>query len=348
MKLFVRAADPVREKTTLLELLGRNLSELDHAARFEWLYSDNPAGKAWSWFICDGDGDSPIGLASVFPRFFWVDQSMERVGQVGDFAVDAAYRSLGPALRLQKATFELVDGGVLKFCYDCPPHERGMSTFRRLGLAPICRMVRFTRLVRVDAAVRERLPGGGIVHAPTIFVANALLRVRARLRRKPKSIVLETLEGRFGEEFDAFELGLRRYEHNVRARRMADELNWRYRSNPLNRYLVTTARLHGDLIGFSVSSEIKPNTRLVEMSAATDAARFALLEGLVEIARARENARVNTYVADRSRDAAGARKAGFVRREPANRIVVYDAQDYDSSAGIQSLDWAFGYADTIA
>src|SRR5438552_13434479 len=127
---------PVNHETESQELVGflmRVNPSLSHETRFDWLYRHPPGGNPRSWFLIDRKTGSAVGAASVFPRFLMVGHRLLRCGQVGDFAVDAAYRTLGPALMLQRATLEPVKNGELDVCYDCPPHALGMSTFLRLG-----------------------------------------------------------------------------------------------------------------------------------------------------------------------------------------------------------------------
>ncbi len=138
-------------------------TDLNHERRFEWLYLRNPAGRGRAWFVCNGDEDHVVGAASVFPSFIWSRGQIALCIQVGDFAVESSFRSLGPALMLQRATLKPVDDGEFSFCYDCPPHDRGMATFHRLGILPACRMGRFVRLLRAGPAFRERFPAGPLV-----------------------------------------------------------------------------------------------------------------------------------------------------------------------------------------
>ena len=79
------------------------------------------------------------------------------MGQVGGFAVDASYRSFGPAVLMQRTTFEPVDSGAVTFCYDSPPHDRGMSTFVRLGMRPNCEVTRYALALRSDEFLQKRL-----------------------------------------------------------------------------------------------------------------------------------------------------------------------------------------------
>lgn len=139
----------------------------------------------------------------MFPRYFWVDGSVERCAEVGDFAADAGYRTLGPVLRLQRATLGPVDDGLLKFCYDCPPDDRGMAPFQRMGLSPIFRRTRFRCFVRTDGLIRRRLALGPRLQVPVTAFLNSLLWARRLIHPRARELDLELHDGPFGEEFDA-------------------------------------------------------------------------------------------------------------------------------------------------
>ncbi len=194
MALTVRSVNPEDERQELLAVLRRNLTDLDHARRFRWLYLDNPAGPARAWFLREREGSgAPVGAASLFPRWVWLRGQVHLCGQVGDFAVDAGYRSLGPAVMLQRATFGPVDGRALAFCYDCPPHDKGMATFRRLGLGPQCRMLRHARLIKVDRIVRRRVRPAAAVALS--WLGNGVLRLVDLRRRLGPSVEIAELGG---------------------------------------------------------------------------------------------------------------------------------------------------------
>src|ERR1700687_259464 len=113
MTIRVRPVHLESEREELLGILQTNLLAIPHARRFQWLYYANPDGPAWTWFVYQRGTDHVVGVASVFPRAMWVGAQPKICGQVGDFAVPASHRSLGPALMLQRATFEPVDQGKM-------------------------------------------------------------------------------------------------------------------------------------------------------------------------------------------------------------------------------------------
>lgn len=248
MAVLVRRVDLNTEQEELLGVLERNLTDVPHRRRFKWLYIDHPLGPAWAWLARDAATGEAIGTASVFRRAMWLGGHVALCGQVGDFAIDSSHRSLGPALMLQRATFEPVESGALALCYDCPPHERGMSTFRRLGMAASAKMNRHARLIRTDGHLERRIGRAAVRLAP---IGNALVRLgHWRWRRSP-GLDIAVHEGRFGEEFSALDRRVPA-DDGIRGRRAAEDLNWRYRDDPLGDYHVLVAHRRGELVGLAV------------------------------------------------------------------------------------------------
>jgi hypothetical protein len=339
VKFTVRPAAVPAEREEILALLERNLPMIDHRRRFEWLYLENPAGPARSWFVADRG--RPVGVASVFPRFLWVGGKLERAGQVGDFAVDRGYRALGPATALQRATFEAVDRGDLALCYDCPPHEAGLATFRRMGMGVDCLMLRYVKLIRADRALRRRMGGGPAVRLAAA-AANVWLRVVERPRRNPAGLEVVEHSGEFGAEFD--ELDRRNVTDNeVRSARTSEFLNWRYRRDPLSDYEVLAARRAGHLVGFGVLRHSSEDVVLLDLFSDPEPHVVeALLDPMVQRAHC---ARVQTLTAIVSQgDGLGRRLRtfGFRCRGPAERVVAYPAGRF------RPPRWSFRSVDVVA
>lgn len=349
MKLFVRPADLDTERPQLIEVLQRNLPDFDHAARFEWLYRQNPAGAGRAWFACSVDPDRVIGAASLLPKLFWVRGQLVLGAQVGDFAVDSAHRSLGPALLLQKATMSPVDQGDFAFCYDCPPHDRGMATFVRLGLAPVCRMARFARLLRADEAVRKRVPGGPIVHAPVSLVANILLSLFTRAR-SVRGLDIEKLDEDFGEEFSALDASVAAADSDrgfARARLHSNDLNWRFRRHPSWEYDVLTVRRTGELVGFVVYRRYQTRARVYDALAKSEEIFGVLLQSAAEDAFCQGASTIDLLGVHPSREASLAAAAGYSYREPAERVVVHSSHLHVAKL-VPPIVWKLDAADIMA
>ena len=327
----------------LLNLLQENLPDLPHSRRFDWLYRENPDGPAWSWFVCESSGRA-VGIASLFPRSMWVGDKAVLCGQVGDFAIAASHRSLGPAVMLQRATFSPVEGGQLAFCYDCPPHQAGMSTFRRLGMRPNCRMDRYALPLRVDSRLRKKL---GPASAIPAALGNLLLRLGRRWRRDPNLGSLEIREhsGLFGEEFSLLDAAVPR-NNMIRGRRTAALLNWRYRNDPLQQYEVMTAKRKGDLVAFVVLQLSGEVVTVVDLfGAALQESADALLAAVAE-RFGRSCQTVQALLSEGSNLIPHFLRAGFRVRAEAAQVVAYARPKSETDAFLQASPvWAFAQAE---
>jgi hypothetical protein len=341
--IFVRPVDLESDNQELLSILQTNLPDLPHARRFDWLYRGNPDGPAWSWFICEPSGRA-VGVASLFPRSMWVGDKREMCGQVGDFAVAASHRSLGPALLLQRATFSPVERGELAFCYDCPPHQAGMSTFRRLGMRPNCRIDRYALPMRVDVRVRKNM---GVTSAIPVALGNLLLRLGRRWRNKGGASSLEVGEhmGHFGEEFSQLDVSLQR-ANVIRGRRTSTVLNWRYREDPLQRYEVLTARRKGELTAFIVLKTTNQVVTIVDLfGTGLPESAYSLLASVSERYE-RSHQTLEAHLAAESELVGYFSNMGFRLRSEAARVVAYAKPQSEMSALLQgSPIWAFNQAE---
>lgn len=350
MSLTVRQVDLPRERGALLKILQRNLDGLDHDRRFEWLYQKNPAGCAWSWFVFDETTERIVGIASVFPRSMWIGRDCRKCGQVGDFAVDAAYRSLGPAVMLQRATLGPVEDRRIAFCYDCPPNEAGMAPFRRLGLQPSCRTERYAKLLRADRWLARRLGGRQGFARPIAAVANLGLALWDWTRTTSPELEIAPHSGPFGEQFSALDERVGGTESTVRSRRRAEDLNWRYVEDPLNRYRTLTAHREGVLQGYIVYSIQEPCSRIVDLfGLLPPEAACALIESALEDLRKEGVETVDAIVSNGSETVGALRTARFRYRSPAVNVVAYARPDGEIGQFLEKAPrWQFSRSDIMS
>lgn len=331
MKVAVRPVRLDDEKNQLLDILQRNLPDLSHAGRFEWLYHKNPAGKPWAWFVCEEQSGKPVGVASVFPRWMWINGEPARCGQVGDFAIDSAYRSLGPAVLLQKATFGPVNESLIQFCYDCPPDDRGMSTFRRLGIDPNCRLHRFARPLRLERRLAGRLRNSSLASVAA-FVGNLALLVRSMPTGTPAGLEIAAYSGQFDEEFTALDQRVGAHD-SVRSLRSAEVLNWRFREDPLHRYSVLTARRQGVLVGFLIAFRTDGDAYVIDLFGdPLNQVGPPLLHFLAREERSARTQTLHALAESGGKSAEALIKGGFGQREASARIVAYSKSGTPAAA----------------
>ena len=352
MAIAIRPADLSCDVEHILEILHRNLTDLAHRERFHWMYRQNPAGSAWSWLAYETGTREMVGVASLCPQMVWIEGEIRRCGQVRDFAIDVGHRSLGPAILLQRATFGPVDDGILSFCYDCPPDHRGMSTFRRMGIKPSCQMQRYARILRLDRKVSSIL-GNSMQGKAVGAMANCLMRVlsgaRFLTRSKTAGIQISVHKTRFGEEFSELDQRLARMD-TIRGRRAAEDLNWRYRDNPIQPYRVLTAHRHGELQAYLVYNTFGQDAYIIDLFG--DSLRETgtqLLEAAVSNLL-KEEIQTLHWVVNRDDDSSVlARAAGFSLRSDAACVVAYASPRSTFHTILsQAPRWQFTHAEIIA
>jgi hypothetical protein len=339
MSIAVRRASPIDDRREMFELLGRNLPDLPMIG-FDWRYLLNPAGEARSWFVYRQNETDAVAMASVFPRRMYVDGRETVAGQVMHFVVDAKYRSLGPAVLLQRATFDAVNSGELDFCYDCPPHDRGMSTFVRMGMRPSCELVRYALLLRSDEYFARRI-GKSVWTKPAIAITNAFLS--ARSRSHIHGLEVQPFEERFGDEFSVLDRQVSS-RGVVRHRRSMQDLNYRYRENPESDHRVLVARRGGELLAFAVFAVERDGIGCLVDLFGHDMSRVGppLLDALVGILRHENIRAVCAYCSECSDLKSPLETSGFRPRERAARVVAYAKPDSSTQRLLgNGIRWSF-------
>jgi hypothetical protein len=356
MSLAVRRISLVNDRQEMLQLLNRNFGG-SQEARFDWRHRDNPAGPSWSWFVYDRNNLATVAMATVFPRHMFVRGKRVLGGQVGQFAVDASHRSLGPAVLLQRTTFEPVDMGALAFCYDCPPHDAGMSTFVRLGMRANCEVTRYALPLRSDEYFERRL-GKSRWTKPVVSATNLGLKLRSFKKRMP-GIEIGKLEGTFGEEFSHLDTSIPS-SNEIRASRAAEDLNWRYRGDPLARnylpngntggYRLWAARRAGELLAF-VAFFIQTDgiASIVDIfGRELSDVGPALLEEVIAGCRREGVSSIHGFCSDESELKAVFRSIGFKPRELVARVVAYEKSQNGSGALLNSgVRWVFSQVEVM-
>lgn len=250
MNMLIRPADLRSDQNLMIDTHFRYLTPLSNDTRFDWLYQNNPHGQARAWIALDERDGTVVGMASAFPRRVYIGEPEgERVGWVlGDFCINDRYRSLGPALQLQRACLTEVDSEAIAFCYDFPS-TRMMAVYKRLGVNPLGQMLRLAKALRVDRKV-SKVVKSALVANGLSTVGNVVLALRDYRIRDRGTLTIALHEGDCGEEFStlARRIGGR---YGVCTQRSAEYLNWRYLANPLSRYELLTVRVDGVLSAYT-------------------------------------------------------------------------------------------------
>jgi hypothetical protein len=248
---------------------------------------------------------------------------------------------------LQRATFEPVERGLVALTYDCPPHERGMSTFRRLGMTASTTMTRYARLLRTDRQLHARL-GRGPLAAWVAPPANAILRLMDARRPRALDLEVSVYEGRFGEEFSDLDRRVGAGDR-IRGSRAAGDLNWRYREDPLRDYVVLTARRGGELAGFAVLAVSEGDVALVDLFGdLSPGVVDTLLQAVIAHVRPTGAETVQALASDASVVGAALLRAGFRGRDPGPHVVMHGPRGSEIPHTEGSLPLDLMYSDVTA
>jgi hypothetical protein len=334
MSVRIRVAALALDRANLIDLFRRHLTPQSDEDRFDALYLRCPHGPASAWVAHDSSTGALIGAAAAFPRKLYFD-GMERMGFVlGDFCLEEKYRSLGPALMLQRACVEAVTPPY-EFFYDFPSQNM-MAIYKRLGIAQTGSLVRWAKPLRMDKKlepfVRLKTVARELGAIGNVFLAHRGQKIRAL------DCEAELHQGLCEEEFTALDRKLQS-KTGIRTARSEEYLNWRYLSQSPQIYELLTARRHGKLVGYAVVTRDIQDARIVDLSYVEEHAVVPqLLTEAVERLRLRGAATVSLNAGQDHPWNGLFKRAGFRRRE-SSPLVAYIRPGSELPSDIFQRDW---------
>ncbi len=229
---------------------------------------------------------------------------------LGDFCFEERYRSLGPALQLQRVCLEAAGEAPFEFCYDFPSLSM-MAVYKRLGISQTGTLVRWVKPLRLEPKLEP------IVHS-----------------KKLARMLVALHPGACSAEFTALDQQLRECP-GIFTARTAEYLNWRYLAHPGESYEILAARREGELVGYAVFSQDGEEARIVDLCSPHEPDVIAhLLAGVLQLLTARGVATVDMVAGSSHPWSALFRRAGFWRREE-SPVVAYTpngALPFDSAS----------------
>lgn len=260
-----------------------------------------------------------VGLSGAFARRIVVD-GVEKSGWVlGDFCIAENYRSLGPALQLQKATLEQIkESNEADFCYDFP--SRGlMAIYRRLGIKATGQMVRLAKPLRLERKL-EQLSGSTALARSAGWLGNALLGLSDAPFVDKGRWDLATHEGKCDDEFTTLRAA-NPVPRGVEIKRCAEYLNWRYLRHPLVKYSILTARRGSKLEGYIVFSCTGEDAHIAEWCVSAEPVLQALISDLARRLRKEQIMTLSAFLMNADPRLPQLMALGFRRRESTDVVV---------------------------
>ena len=337
MKIAIRPADLKQDKDLLIATLGRYLTSSSNEERFRWLYERNPHGPTRAWLAQDSASGATVGASAAFPRKIVVNGSETTGWVLGDFCIADDYRSLGPALQLQRATLAAVDQlREATCCYDFPSRQL-TATYRRMGINPVGQLIRFARPLRFDRKLQHIIKSR-VLAQPASWIANSATRLRDIRFRLGPGLDFEIHKGGCGPEFTQL-ADAAADKNGIQVKRSAENLNWRYLQHPFVHYQILTAREAGKLQGYLVFSSSE-HAQVAEWCSASDDIAAALINESVRRLRKTNATVVSTWLLDKDPRSKLVKEIGFWPRE-STPVMVY----WPTSESGSNNQWRFMYGD---
>ncbi|MGC2110634.1 MAG: GNAT family N-acetyltransferase [Candidatus Korobacteraceae bacterium] len=260
MAVSVREANLIDDSPILTGLARKYLAPDADERRFQWLYRENPFGAARAWIACEKDR-KPIGMAAIFPRKMYCDGAVVSACVLGDLCISPEYRSLGPALQLQRACLACARSADFALAYDFPSSTMA-GIYRYLGIEPAGKSVRQVKALRAETFARslhlQRIP------RPLAAAVNATLVLRDYQSAKPAGVDFCLQEEPCTSEYSALadKVGASLGTCTIRS---AEYLNWRYRRHPQVKYEFLTARRDQKLLAYCTFTESSGTATIAEL-----------------------------------------------------------------------------------
>ena len=343
MAILIREADLAADRTLLIREIRAHLNPYTDDRRFDWLYLQNPYGQARTWIASDQDSGDIVGTCAALPRLFYI-HGQERKGCVfADFWIHSNYRSLGPALQLQRACMSIVGNESCIIAYDFPRLSMS-AVYKRLGVNVYDSLVRYTKIVRVNKILSSRI-GLPVVVQPLSLVANLGLDFLDRWWSNPKQCDIFLERDSCGEEYSE----LARCEgstYELCVARTADYLNWRYCRHFRQRHEIMAARQGGKLVAYLVFIDHGDDAQVVDFLGGHDEdVASALVSGLVAELRSRGILSINVSLLTTDTRKSSFYRMGFRPRESSPLVIFDPTRIFNATAGRSPARAIFMYGD---
>lgn len=210
----------------MVALWQRNWMAPPPEARWDWLY-ESGSGRG---FLLHDPIDGCVGVCGFMPRTMRVQGADIQAGVAADLGVDQAHRSVGPALKLERALARAADDADIRFIYAFP-NLRSEPVFARIGYRKLGPFERWSLPLRSERYLRRVLPGSRLAQAASCVVdAGLKLTFGQRRAPTPPGARIEEIT-RYDERFDDLwqRVAARR---RVLGERSAAYLTWRFASDP--------------------------------------------------------------------------------------------------------------------
>jgi hypothetical protein len=267
MPYSITPADLDRDKQEILALWKRNFPNIPEE-RYDWIYKNNPAGPALCYVARDSRG-KVIGSASIFPRRFFINNSVCETtilgGIAGDFIIDKEHRGFGPAFSLQKMLISEAKEKKFDILYGFP-NAQSKLLLKRVGYKDLGNLIRLTKPLRSEYFLKRYLNipkvTGELSKPVDIFLK---IFSKEEYYKSPPEFnfeILQTVDKRFD---DLWENG--RSQFFTIGERNCSYIEWRFIKSPLTNHkiFVLKNQFNDKIFGYLIFHTSKNKTLIDDL-----------------------------------------------------------------------------------
>ena len=331
MDIKIQPIDFEKNRHSIVSLLKRNRTLGDSypfEERYDWLYLNNPHGKATGWMVVDEDVNQIVGFTVALPRLMSVSQKRFTAWNCADFSIDPKYRTLGIAAKLRRGAKNAVDSGDIQFLY-AHPNEKMLAVHKRVGHSELALMRRYAKLLNVESKA-DSLGNFSSIAKAVSPAANQLLNCVDKLRSSKTGYDVEICDKmKFGDEFTHF---YNKIESNYAVWGVRDEsyLNWRYYDNPVYSSNVVTARGDGEIVGFIIFTIAEQEVLVKDIVASETDAIDAMVSALSRQLRNSSGCSTLSFIGPESHPYLEViQRLGFHKRPETSSIIVHASPNFE-------------------
>jgi len=334
-------ADLNRDKEAILKFWNNHHDrKLD--SKYQWLYEQNPDGKAMVWLALEIETGEYVGMTTLFPRNILYMNHQRLSSIAGDLFISPAHRSLKAAIMLQRALLATVDAGVASSIYVFPNRQAAL-VMRRVGYKRIGSMVRMVWILRSLKQLKKRGTNKFIrkIVSPLI---DFFLRYRSLIpvlfyRHKLKCINLKKLDQRYDHLWNRC-----KNQFVISLDKNASYMNWKYASDPKgNSNFFCVIDINGlDMYGCIAFREDEDTIEIRDLILDdNDSVNRVLIHKFLRHVKSLQPESVYASVLDNSSLKDRLQKLGFMQRDKGLDVLYYTsaATSCDMSAMSESRNW---------
>jgi len=243
-----------KHENTYLQLLERYVTTKQAKERYQWLYKNNPQGRAETWLAYEPTKREIVGFTSIFAREFLISGKSVLGGIGFDAFVRPDHRRRGIALKLHRASLKAMATGEVAFRFMCgPPTSANLEALVKAGSQVVGALryigIPFTArglmtMLRCPDNYTEKVVNYG---APLDMILTQVRKIFNRASLNITVKVANKVDSRYDQLWNKIAANF-----PVVGLRDAKYLNWRYLQNPVCSQQLLSLEYKGELLGWAV------------------------------------------------------------------------------------------------